>query len=260
MARGVSSRSRFVGGPQGTERSGARVGASNGHPVTVITGASRGIGAHLVEHYLERGHRVVGCSRSAVDRDHERYTHHSLDVSDEAEVKRLFGELRRSEGRVDHLVNNAGIASMNHSLVTPTSSIDAILKTNFVGTFLFCREAAKLMRKRSYGRIVNFTTVAVPLKLAGEAIYAASKSAVESLTGVLARELAEFGVTVNAVGPVPIETDLIRSVPKDEIEHLISQQAIQRLGTFEDVANVVDFFLREESGMVTGQILYLGGV
>jgi 3-oxoacyl-[acyl-carrier protein] reductase len=116
------------------------------------------------------------------------------------------------------------------------------------------------MQKRRYGRIVNFTTVAVPLKLAGEAIYAASKAAVESLTHVLARELADFGITVNAIGPVPIETDLIRSVPREKIDRLVSQQAIPRLGTFEDVANVVDFFLQERSSMVTGQTVYLGGV
>jgi 3-oxoacyl-[acyl-carrier protein] reductase len=128
------------------------------------------------------------------------------------------------------------------------------------GTFLFSREAAKLMKNRRYGRIVNFTSVAVPLKLEGESIYVASKAAVASLTEVLARELAAYGITVNAVGPTPIETDLIRSVPRDKIERLVARQAIPRLGRFEDVANVVDFFLRPESGFVTGQNLFLGGV
>jgi len=129
-----------------------------------------------------------------------------------------------------------------------------------VGTFLFSREAAKLMKANGYGRIVNLTTVAVPLKLEGEAIYVASKAAVLSLTQVLARELAEFGITVNAVGPVPIDTDLIRGVPKDKIDRLLARQAIPRLGTFEDVANIIDFYLKRESDFVTGQNLYLGGV
>ena len=136
----------------------------------------------------------------------------------------------------------------------------AILATNVVGTFLFCREAAKLMQPRRWGRIVNFTTVATPLKLEGEAVYAASKAAVHSLTEVLARELAPLGITVNSVGPTPIETDLIRSVPKDRMDRLIARQAIPRMGTFADVANVTDFFLRAESDFITGQNLYLGGV
>jgi 3-oxoacyl-[acyl-carrier protein] reductase len=172
----------------------------------------------------------------------------------------LFSTIRKTYGRLDHLINNAGVASMNHSLLTPISMVHNVLNTNVVGTFLFSREAAKLMRNKGYGRIVNFTTVAVPLKLAGEAAYVASKAAVLSLTEVLAREFAEFGITVNAVGPVPVETDLIRSVPKDKIDRLLARQAIPRLGAFEDVANVIDFYLRKESGFVTGQNLYLGGV
>jgi 3-oxoacyl-[acyl-carrier protein] reductase len=228
--------------------------------VTIITGTSRGIGRYLAEHYVRVGHHVVGCSRAPADWTSDGYTHHRCDVSDEPAVKRLFADVRKTHGRVDHVINNAGIASMNHSLVTPVSTVHDVMNVNLVGTFLFCREGAKQMRKRGYGRIVNFSTVAVPLKLAGEAIYAASKAAVETLTQVLARELAEFGITVNAVGPVPIATDLIRSVPKDKIDDLVSRQAIHRLGSFEDVVNVTDFFLRPESEMVTGQTMYLGGV
>jgi len=228
--------------------------------VTLITGTSKGIGRFLAEHYCSQGHRVVGCSRGAVDWDHERYRHFEADVSDEKQVRQIFSTIRKTYGRLDNLINNAGIASMNHSLLTPVSTVRRILDTNVVGSFLFCREAAKLMKKHKYGRIVNFTTVAVPLKLDGEAAYVASKSAVEGLTNVLAREYADFGVTVNAIGPVPIETDLIRAVPEDKIAALVSRQPIGRLGRMEDVANVVDFYLREQSDFITGQCIYLGGV
>lgn len=229
-------------------------------PVTLVTGTRTGIGRYLAEHYVRQGHRVIGCSRRAPEWALEGYAHYTADVADEKAVKTMFAEVRRTYSRLDHLINNAGVASMNHALLTPVATVRGVLETNVIGTFLFSREAAKLMKVRNYGRIVNFTTVAVPLKLAGEAAYVASKAAVQSLTEVLAQEFADFGVTVNTVGPVPIETDLIRAVPREKIDRLLSRQAIRRLGNFEDVANVVDFFLRRESGFVTGQNLYLGGV
>ncbi len=228
--------------------------------VILITGASRGIGRFLVEYYTGQGSRVVGCSRHQSEFQHQNYRHFCLDVIDEPEVKAMFAEIGRSYGRLDVLINNAGIASMNHVLLTPLATVKRIFETNTLGTFLFCREAAKLMRRKKSGRIVNFTTVAAALDLEGEAAYAASKSAVATLTRILARELAAFNITVNAIGPTPVKTDLVRSVPAEKLDNLIRRQAIQRYGEFSDISNVIDFFLRPESDFVTGQILYLGGI
>jgi 3-oxoacyl-[acyl-carrier protein] reductase len=149
---------------------------------------------------------------------------------------------------------------MNHSLLTPLRVANNIISTNFIGTFLFCREAARLMQLGRYGRIVNFVTVAVPLKLEGEAIYAASKAAVMSLTHVLAREFANFGITVNAIGPTPVKTDLIRGVPEEKLDALIGRQAIKRYGEPRDVINVIDFLVQPASDFITGQVVFLGGV
>ena len=231
--------------------------------ITCITGTRKGIGQALAQHYLEKGHIVIGCSRAPLDwkfQTPENYYHYQLDVADERAVRNVAGDLRRRYGRIDHLINNAGIAAMNHSLLMPGKTAQNILQTNVLGVFLFCREAAKLMQKQRYGRIVNFSTVAVPLKLDGEALYAASKAAVVTLTQILAREYASYGITVNAVGPTPVKTDLIRVVPKEKIDRLLQRQAIHRYGTFEDITNVIDFYLQETSHFITGQTLYLGGI
>ena len=228
--------------------------------IILITGARKGIGRSLAEHYLGKGHSVVGCSRENSDLSHDRYTHHCLDVADETAVQRMFTDVADKNGRLDVLINNAGIASMNHVLLMSAAKAKEIVETNFIGTFLMCREAARLMKKNRFGRIVNVASVATPLKLEGEAVYAASKAAVISFTQVVAKELAGFGITVNAVGPTPIETDLIKSVPKQKLDQLINLQAIKRPGTFSDVTNVVDFLIRPESEFITGQIIFLGGV
>jgi 3-oxoacyl-[acyl-carrier protein] reductase len=228
--------------------------------VVVVTGTRKGIGRFLCEHYVAAGWRVAGCSREASDYSGEHYRHYCLDVADERPVKEMLLDVYRRFGRLDALVNNAGIASMNHVLLTPVATVEKIFRTNVLGTFLFCREAAKIMQRAGNGRIVNFATVATALDLEGEAAYAASKAAVESLTRIMARELASFGITVNAVGPTPVETDLIRSVPEAKMQALVARQAIPRFAEMRDVANVVDFFLRRESDFITGQTIYLGGI
>ena len=226
----------------------------------LVTGASRGIGAHLVRHYLAHADLVVGCARGAAPVAHERYTHVQMDVTDEAAVRSLFRDVRQRFGGLDVLINNAGIASMNLVALTPFDTARQIMATNFLGTFAFTHLALRLLRSSKAGRIVNFSTVAVPLRLEGEAVYAASKSAVETFTRIVAREAAPFGITCNAIGPSPVKTQLTDNIPADKIERLIARQSVPRWAEPDDVTNVIDFFLRPESAMVTGQIVYLGGI
>ena len=227
--------------------------------VMLITGTRKGIGRFLAEYYAGKDFLVEGCSRKELKWEHPNYHHHITDVTDESGIKDMFSSIRKRHGRLDIVINNAGIASMNHILLMPEATASRIVDTNLMGTFLMCRESAKLMKKHGSGRIVNFSTIAVPMNLDGEAIYAASKSAVVTFTKVIARELAQFGITCNAVGPTPIQTDLIRSVPEEKINRIVNNLAIKRLGQFEDVANVIDFFIRPGSEYITGQVLYLGG-
>ena len=228
--------------------------------ITLITGTSRGIGKSLADHYLNNNHIVIGCSRNPIEWQHKNYIHHIADVSDEKAVLSIFKHIKKEFGRLDNLINNAGIASLNHSLLTPMTSVRNVLATNVEGPFLFSREAAKIMQKHKYGRIVNFSTVAVPLRLEGEAIYAASKAAINTITDILAKEFAPFNITVNAVGPSPIKTDLIKNVPQDKIDKLLQSQTLKKYGTIEDIINVIDFFLKEESHNISSQKIYLGGM
>lgn len=228
--------------------------------VMIITGTSKGIGRYLVDYYTDKGFQVVGCSRTAPENTPPGYVHYTLSVSDEAAVAGMVWDVYKRFGRIDVLINNAGIASMNHSLLMPLKTVEDIFATNVFGSFLFAREVAKVMMRRKYGRIVNFATVATPLRLEGESAYAASKAAVESYTEILAKELGAFDITVNAVGPTPVATDLIRSVPEPKIKALIEAQAIKRLGEFRDISNVIDFFIASGSDFVTAQTIYLGGV
>ncbi len=121
--------------------------------VVLITGASKGIGRYLAEYYVNLGFQVTGCSRGPSDYENENYCHFALDVCDEPQVKAMFSEIRKNYGQLRVLINNAGIAAMNHAILTPLGSVRKLLDTNVIGTFLFCREAVKLMKKKPFGRI-----------------------------------------------------------------------------------------------------------
>lgn len=228
--------------------------------VIIITGTRKGIGKELSHYYLNNNDIVIGCSRGESTINHANYRHFALDVSDEKAVVNMVRSVKKEFGKIDVLLNNAGIASMNHFLTTSFQTVQNMFATNFFGTFLFSREVSKVMMKQKFGRIVNYTTVASALRLDGEAIYAASKSAIENFTQTIAKEVASYGITVNAIGPTPVETDLIKAVPKNKIQELLEKQAIKRFGNFEDIQNVIDFFISEKSDFITGQVIYLGGV
>jgi len=232
----------------------------------LVTGANRGIGEALVDALVAAGARkVYAAARSIsalgplVARHGSRVTPLQLDVTSAAQIAAAAA----TAADVDLLVNNAGIVGFFGGEFTDPKWIDGgrqEMEVNFLGTFAFTHAALRLLRSSQAGRIVNFTTVAVPMRLEGEAIYAASKSAIETFTRIVAREVAPLGITCNAVGPSPIKTQLTGNVGAEKIEKLLARQAIPRWAESSDVANVVDFFLRPESAMITGQIIYLGGV
>ena len=228
--------------------------------IIVITGSRKGIGKYLSEYYLQESAVVIGCSREDGSIRQNNYIHYKVDVSDEIGVVNMIKEVVKRFKRVDILINNAGIAAMNHIMLTPMDAATDIIKTNLLGTFIFIREVSKVMARQKWGRIVNISTIAVPLSLEGESIYVASKAAVENITKIASRELAPFNITVNTIGIAPLMTDLIKTVPKEKIDKIISMMGIKRLAKYSDVSNVIDFYIKDESDYISGQNIYLGGI
>ncbi len=223
-------------------------------PVAVVTGSSKGLGLALVRRLLAYGWTVHGFARSSADLQDPRFIQHAVDVTDEAAVRAAVAAVTAA-GPVDLLVNNAGAASMNALLLTPASTAERLMRVNYLGAFHCLQAVGKAMVRQRAGRIVNVTTVAVPLSLEGEAAYVASKAAVEALTRVAARELASSGVVVSAVGFGPVDTALTRGVPRAQLERINRRIGLDASPTPEAAA---DFLLAHSRTAVAGQIEYLG--
>ena len=202
---------------------------------------------------------MISISRSASE-PHENHTQYLADISNETEVMKVIKDLKIKKTNIDVLINNAGIANMNFMISTSMSKATEIMNTNFLGVFLLTREVSKMMIRKNYGRIINISSVAVPLHLQWESIYAASKSALEEFTRIIAKELAPFHITANILGPNPIATDLIKNIPDKNVSEVIEKQSIKRKGELNDIIHCLDFFMDEKSKFITGQTLYLGGV
>ena len=226
----------------------------------LITGSSKGIGKFLALSLISQGYYVFGCSRSESTISDDNYQHITADLSSESDILNVFKTIRKHDTQFYGLINNAGIASMNHTLLTPRTTFSRIFNINFLATFLCSREASKIMKRHKQGRIINFSTIAVPIGLQGESVYAASKSAVETFTKSFSKEVSDFGITINIIGPNPVKTDLIKNVKNDKLQNVINMQTIKRYGTLDDILNVVNFYLSESSDMITGQKIYLGGL
>ncbi len=228
--------------------------------VMVITGTRKSIGKYLAKYYIKKGFQVFGCSRTSCGYRLDNYKHFCLDVSNEVEVKKMFADIHKTCNRLDVLINNAGVHSVNYSLLTPLKTAQDIFSTNMMGTFLFCREAVKLMKKNRYGRIVNISTIAVPLCSVGSAIYCASKAAVEQFSKVLAKEVAADGIIVNILGlSIVKNSGMAENLREDAISNTLDQTILKSLLDLEDISHAIDFFISEKSRMVTSQTLYLGG-
>lgn len=229
--------------------------------IVLVTGARRGVGALLVDHFLAGGAQVIGLSRELdASRDVKGYTAIACDVGDPASVAAAFETVRKAFGRVDIAINNAAVLTSQHAMIMPPAAARSMIETNILGTFLVSREAAKLMRKGKWGRIVNIGSMAVSLEPIGDSVYAATKAAIATLANVLAKELAPLNITCNTLGITAIETDMLSQLPRPKVDAVVAGLTLPRYATADDICNVVDFFASQRSGYITAQTVYLGGV
>jgi 3-oxoacyl-[acyl-carrier protein] reductase len=228
--------------------------------VVVITGARKGVGRLLAEYFLCEGASVVGMSRGETSITHTNYGHYSVDVGDDTAVRAAFVQIGRSHGRVDIVINNAAVLTSIHALLMPSLRAEEMVRTNVLGVLFAAREAAKLMKRRKFGRIINIGSMASSLEPVGDSVYAATKTAAMTLSAVLAKEFASYGITVNTLAVTAIETDMLDQLPREKVEAVVAGIPIPRFATPEDIFNVVDFFASPRSSYITAQTLFLGGV
>ncbi|GAV24992.1 beta-ketoacyl-ACP reductase [Carboxydothermus islandicus] len=237
--------------------------------VVLVTGASRGIGRKIAEKFALAGAKVgINYARNDLlagqlkDELKSKGADVLLlkgDVSQKEEVERIFKELVATFGKIDIVINNAGITKDKLLLRMSYDDFDSVIKTNLYSTFLVTREAAKIMLKQRFGRIINISSVVGIKGNAGQANYAASKAAIIGFTKAVALELASRGITVNAVAPGYIKTDMTENLDEKVKEALLNAIPAERLGTPDDVAAAVLFLASEGAGYITGQTIVVDG-
>jgi NAD(P)-dependent dehydrogenase (short-subunit alcohol dehydrogenase family) len=232
--------------------------------IAIITGAAKGIGRSIskrmiIENYItilvdvdvENGNALaneLGVSAKFIP----------CDISNENQVISLFDNVKEEFGKVDVLINNAGIIRDNVIWKMPVEDFDKVVDINLKGTWLMCKIAGTLMREQKCGRIINITSRAW-LGNIGQSNYSASKAGVVGLTRVLALELGKYGVLVNAIAPGLIDTPLTQKLPQEVQEKLIQAQPTKNMGQPEDIANVVAFLSDDRTQFITGQTIYVDG-
>ena len=233
--------------------------------VAMVTGSTRGIGRAIAEALAKAGAKVAVIGRdqakaeqaaSEIGRGAKGF---ACDVTDQAKVEAAIGAIEKELGQIDILVNNAGVTKDNVFLRLADADFDTVFEANLKGAFRTIRAASRGMMKKRWGRIINISSVVGLIGNKGQANYAASKAGLIGLTKSMARELASRAITVNAVAPGFIETDMTNALTPEQREALAKQIPMERLGKPEDVAAAVLFLASDGGAYITGQTLVVDG-
>ncbi len=241
---------------------------SESQKVALVTGASRGIGKAIAFELGSMGFTVVGTATSdagaeaigaAFDAQGIAGGGIAADVSNDESVAALFARLNADYASPAVIVNNAGITRDNLLMRMKAEEWDSVIDTNLSSLFRVCKAGVKAMTKARWGRIINISSVVGASGNAGQANYSASKAGVEGFTRALAQEIGSRGITVNAVAPGFIETDMTDALPEAQAQALLSQIPLARLGQPQEIASIVGFLASDKAGYITGETLHVNG-
>lgn len=237
--------------------------------IAVVTGASRGIGRGIALELAKRGATIVVNYKGSADAANEvtrQITEaggtaitFQADVSDENGANDLIKAAIDAYGKIDILINNAGVTRDNVIMMMKADDFDTVINTNLRSAWLCSKAAVRSMMRKRYGRIINITSISGIVGNGGQTNYSASKAGLIGLTKALAREVASRGITVNAVAPGFVSTDLTAGLPEDILTKLNENIPLGRWGTVEDVAYATAFLASDEAGYITGHVLTVDG-
>lgn len=232
--------------------------------IVLVTGASRGVGLEITKHFINNGAIVIGLSRGSSSFKHKQYKHFSVDIGNSESIINCFKkEIGKDFKRIDIVINNAAVLTSQYSMIMPSKNAIDMVNVNLLGVFFVSREAAKLMRGKESGRIINIGSMATSLEPIGDSIYAATKAGISTLANVMAKELSPLNITCNTIAITAIETDMLNSHSANaqiKIKEIIKNLPIPRMAIADDILNVIDFFASDRSSYITAQTIYLGGI
>jgi 3-oxoacyl-[acyl-carrier protein] reductase len=226
--------------------------------ICIVTGAAQGIGAATCAKFAAEGATVIGCDRRT-DFMSEAYERHAVDVTDRVSVDMMVAAVLERHGRIDVLVNNAGITKDARLVKMTLEQFDAVIDVNLRGVFHCAQAVAPAMIERGYGVILNASSVVGIYGNFGQTNYAASKFGVIGFTKTWSRELGPKGIRVNAVAPGFVETPILGTIPDKVLQHMREQVPLQRLGRPEEIANVYAFLASDEASYVNGAVIEVAG-
>jgi 3-oxoacyl-[acyl-carrier protein] reductase len=223
----------------------------------LITGASRGVGLGLANHFIENGATVIGVSHD-LEGFGEGIHWYPCDLSRSMQIKPLIETINKHHSVIDIVINNAAVLTSQYAIKMKVEDAGEMMFVDLLAPFLIAREAVHSMD--TGGRIINISSMAVPLEPMGDSMYAACKAGLEKMSNIMAKEFQIFGVTVNTLGITAIETDMLKQLNQDKVNKVVAGLPLPRYAIMTDITNVIDFFCSPKSGYITAQTIYLGGV